>query len=49
MLCKRNAKRLLTSFIGFSVSVRVLCSDVYAALREGRRDLAQASGVISGI
>jgi hypothetical protein len=31
------------------VSVRVFCSDVYAALAEVRRDLAQAWGVTSGI
>jgi hypothetical protein len=52
-LQQENGKRpmwcLLTEFSRVIVFVRDFCSDVYAALAEGRRDLAQASGVMAGI
>jgi hypothetical protein len=46
---KRHLKCLLTEFCRVIVNVRGFGSDVYAALAEVRRDLAQASGVIVGI
>jgi hypothetical protein len=49
ILGKRPMWCLLTEFSRVIVFVRDFCSDVYAALAEGRRDLAQASGVMAGI